>query len=169
MSEEEDIVFVTCNGVTHRFVIEDMEPDFLQATFELLEAPTTLFSVSSNLAIPLAKKTKRLTPGGSYYIKYKTKFDNFVETDSSDSISRERKSNNYPHNDTELILNSFIASTAIYHRFDGDELPDSGECEKYLIEQLNNHNFDYIVRNRFGANQFLIAKVGSNHALYLKI
>ena len=47
MEEDEDRVSITCNGETHQFVIEDIDPNFLQTTFNLPESPTTLFSVSS--------------------------------------------------------------------------------------------------------------------------
>ena len=158
---EENIVFVTCNGNTHQFFIDDIDPEFLKATFELLEAPTTLFSVASNLAIPIAKKTERLKSGDSYYIKFKKKQVN-VELDECDSYTKYTQRIKYPEDEKEVILNSLVASTAIYYNVDESDMQDGGECGKYLLEQLNNHNFEYIVRNKFGSNNFLIAKV-SNH------
>ena len=153
---EENIVFVTCSGNTHQFFIEDIEPEFLQATFELLEAPTTLFSVASNLAIPIAKKTERLKSGDSYYIKFKKKH---VELEECDSYTKYTQRIKYPEDEKEVILNSLVASTAIYYNVDESEMQNGGECGKYLLEQLNNHNFEYIVRNKFGSSSFLIAKV----------
>ena len=153
---DENIVFVTCNGNTHQFLIEDIEPEVLQATFELLEAPSILFSEASNLAIPIAKKAERLKSGESYYIKFRKKH---VELDECDSYTRYKQHIKYPEDEKEIILNSLVASTAIYYKIDESELQNGGECGKYLLEQLNNHNFEYIVRNKFGSNSFLIAKV----------
>ena len=158
---EESIVFVTYNGNTHQFFIDDIEPEFLQATFELLEAPTTLFSVASNLAIPIAKKRERLKSGDSYYIKFKKKQVN-VRLDEFDSYTKYTNRIKYPENETDIILNSLVASTAVYYNIDESEVQDGGECGKYLQEQLNNHNFEYIVRNKYGSNNFLIAKVCNN-------
>ena len=153
MEEDEDRVSITCNGETHQFVIEDIDPNFLQTTFNLLESPTTLFSVSSNLAIPIAKKTKRLKSGGSYYIKVSRNISGTVDDsyDATDLLDQ--------HDDLDVILNCLILSTAIYFPYDEGGILNGGECGGYLTEQLDNHNFEYFVRNRFGENPFLIAKV----------
>ena len=82
--------------------------------------------------------------------------------DEFDSYTKYTNSIKYPEDETDVILNSLVASTAVYYNVDESEVQDGGECEKYLLEQLNNHNFEYIVRNKYGSNNFLIAKV-SNH------
>ena len=159
VDEEEDSVFVTCNGETHKFVVEDLEPDFLKATFGLSEAPTTLFSLSSNLAIPIAKKARRLKRGESYYIKGKAKSFN-VGFEECDSLATNKEGAGFLGDCNEgILLNALIASTAIYYPTDDKCHGEGGECEKYLTEQLDNHNLEYIVRNRFGANHYLLAKV----------
>ena len=158
MMSEGDVIFVTCNESTHRFFIEDVEPEFLQATFELMQPPMTLFSVTSNLAIPVAKKAERLKPGESYYIKSKTKRVD-AQLDEYNTYSKYKDSIKHPDGKDELVLNSLIASTAVYYNVDESEMRDGGSCGKYLEEQLNNHNFEYIVRNKFGSTNFLIAKV----------
>ena len=63
------------------------------------------------------------------------------------------------HDDLDVILNCLILSTAIYFPYDEGGILNGGECGGYLTEQLDNHNFEYFVRNRFGENPFLIAKV----------
>ena len=68
---EESSIFVTFKDETHQFFIEDIDPDILQETFELDEKPTSIFSVNSNLVIPLSKKKERLKAGETYYIKQK--------------------------------------------------------------------------------------------------
>ena len=70
---EENSIFVTYKDETHQFFIEDIDPDFLQETFDLDEKPTSIFAVNSNLVIPLSKKNERLKAGESYYIKQKSR------------------------------------------------------------------------------------------------
>ena len=91
--DDEACVFVACNKDRHKFVINDIGPEFLQEVFDLSEAPTILFSCNSNMAIPIAKKAKRLKPGESYYIKAKSKVDK-PSLDVLDSYDKKNSTNN---------------------------------------------------------------------------
>ena len=155
----EGCVSITCNDETHKFAIEDIDPDILQQTFNLLEPPSIIFQTSSNLAIPIPKRVGRLQHGESYYIKAKPR-NISTFTDESDAFNR--NPGNAFHGDTheeQIILNSLIASAAIYHSSDETEEESGGKCGAYLTEQIDNHNFEYIVRSKFGENHYLIVKV----------
>ena len=118
---EEKSIFVTYKDETHQFFIDDIDPEFLQETFDLDEKPTSIFAVNSNLVIPLSKKRERLKPGESYYIKQKTKApcskDEKRNTSYRDSIDGQEENE-------ELALNALIASAAIYYPINEDNLPN---------------------------------------------
>lgn len=154
---DEKSIFVTYKGDNHQFFIEDIEPDFLQETFDLDEKPTSIFAVNSNLVIPLSKKHERLKPGESYYIKQKNKSARLENEDRNTNTRYGEVIRGQDENEV-IGLNALIASTAIYYPVNESNLPTGGNCSQYLHEQLTNHNFEYIVPNRFGENHFLIAK-----------
>ena len=155
---EENSIFITYKEETHQFFIEDIDPEFLQETFDLDEKPTSIFAVNSNLVIPLSKKKERLKPGESYYIKQKSK-TSVPKNEERSTTARYRDNVDGQEENEELALNALIASAAIYYPINEDNLPIGGNCSQYLHEQLTNHNFDFVVPNRFGDNHFMIAKV----------
>ena len=165
---DENSVFVTYKDDTHQFFIEDIDPDFLQETFDLEERPTSIFAVKTNLVIPLSKKTERLKPGESYYIKQKIKVSRPLNEEQNEN-TRLHDSIDGREETADVALNALIASKAIYYPINEDNLPTGGSCSQYLHEQLTNHNFDFVVPNRFGDNHFLIAKVCYFYLIKLKI
>ena len=59
----------------------------------------------------------------------------------------------------DIVLHSLIASTAVYKMEHKDS--DEKSLKHYMVEQMNNHFFDYIIPSKHGKNFYLIAK-GTN-------
>ena len=147
-----DEVAITYDGQELRYCIEDVLPSSLKDDFDLRDEPKSLFQCDTNLVVPSRKWQSHLKPGQTYYIKVK----------SGESSSREEK------RDTSLgdvVLNSLIASTAVYHiTHDSDS---NEKLQSYLMEQLENHELDVVIQSRHGKNHYLIAKDMNSKRIYI--
>ena len=95
-------ISILCDEVEYNFNIDDVDPEFLQEACDLDEKPKILYESKNNSVIPSKKWQARLMDGHSYYIKKKGN-----KTTKQDDKTDEMMG--------ELVLNSLIVSTAVYH------------------------------------------------------
>lgn len=141
-------VTISCNNTKYQFEIEDVLPNLLKESFDLCDKPTTLFSTNNNQVVPSTKWQTKLIAGASYYIKN----PKAEEKEEKEGLG-------------EIILNSLVASTAVYHMSHTED--DVEKCRQYLIEQLDNHYFESVIQSKYGENVYLIAKEIDAERIYI--
>ena len=144
-------VAIECSGVEHQFAIEDITAELLMDSFELKIEPKALYQCPSNLVIPSKKWQSHLKPGCSYYIK-------------NNCVTSEDKKLKDDESLGEIILHSLVASTAVYHI---NHAKRNDECEIFLKEQLENHNFEYVIQSQYGENIYIMAKESNENRIYV--
>ena len=149
---DEDAIMIICNEVEHRFDIEDVTPDILKDSFGLNEEPKTLLQKSNSSVIHFKKWQSKLIPGFTYHIIRKDDGQSRSEQEQDDCMG-------------ELFLNALIASTAV--NYISHEPDDEEKCQKYLMEQLTNHNFKDIILSQNGKSYYLIVKEAGKNRIYI--
>ena len=136
--------------------IEDISQEGLQECFSLPKPPTILVDEMANQIFDYKYWRSKLQVGSSYRIKEQGKIDKVEVVKKNTGMDDTLRS---------IVLNSLIASTAVYKMEHEEE--DEKLLKDYLYDQKRNHYFDYIISSKHGENFYLIAKEIDANRIYV--
>ena len=156
---------IVYKGESYETEIEDISPEDLQECFDLPKPPKFLLVENENKVVSSKHWKTKLRKGSICRIKEDTNTLYTSAQCNMDIKETATKFTEYDNSFRKVVLHSLIASNALI-KLKHDE-NDEKSLKQYLHKQIENHNFEYIIRSKHGETFYLIAKELNVNRIYV--